>query len=124
MFKKIKYLLLLYVFPPIIALLVNFIRHTSSLEEINKDAALKAWEKDGNLIVCFWHGRLLMMPFIYKGGKGKVLISRHRDGEFIARVIRYFGLGSIRGSYKKGGITTSREVLTALKRGYDVGYYT
>ena len=31
-----------------------------------------------------------------------MLISRHRDGEFIARVVRYFGLGAVRGSYRKG----------------------
>ncbi|MCX8023431.1 MAG: DUF374 domain-containing protein [Syntrophorhabdaceae bacterium] len=61
-----------------------------------------------------------MMPYANLMGKGRVLISRHRDGEFIARVIRFFGLKAIRGSYKKGGISSTREIITGLKEGYDI----
>jgi lysophospholipid acyltransferase (LPLAT)-like uncharacterized protein len=79
------------------------------------------WDKGENSIVCFWHGRLLMMPFANRRGKGKVLISRHRDGEFIAKIMRYFGIGAVRGSYRKaGGISSLREIISDLKKGYDV----
>ena len=47
----------------------------------------------------------------------KVLISRHRDGEFIARIIGYFGIGTVRGSYRKGSVSSVREILTELKAG-------
>ena len=50
----------------------------------------------------------------------KVLISRHRDGEFIARVVRYFGLGAVRGSYGKRSVSSVREMLDELAQGTDI----
>jgi lysophospholipid acyltransferase (LPLAT)-like uncharacterized protein len=121
MSKQLKYFLLLYLLPPLIYVVISFIRMTSRISHVNKEAAHGIWDKGENAIVCFWHGRLLMMPFANKRGKGKVLISRHRDGEFIARVMKYFGLGSIRGSYRKeGSVSSLREIISDLKKGFDV----
>ncbi|MCS7281652.1 MAG: lysophospholipid acyltransferase family protein [Desulfobacterota bacterium] len=119
MFKKIKTFLLLYVFPPLTYVFLRILRKTISVIHVDRDYVLDLWQKT-NLIVCFWHGRLLMMPFAYEKKRGKVLISRHRDGEFIARVVKYFNLGTIRGSFKKGGISTSFELIRSLKDGYDI----
>lgn len=56
----------------------------------------------------FWHDRLAMMPFAKKHWWPKtrqtsVIISDHKDGEIITRVIKRFGIGAIRGSTSKGG---------------------
>lgn len=120
MFKNIKYFLMLNILPPVIYAFILFIKLTSRIEHINKTEIYEKCEKGENFIVCFWHGRLLMMPFANLRGRGKVLISRHRDGEFIARVIRFFGLGSIRGSYKKQTVSSLREIMSDLKSGFDV----
>ena len=81
-------------------------------------------------IVCFWHDRLAMMPFGWKGRKQKfqMLISAHRDGRFIADIIDYFGLSTIHGSAynhskgkNNGGSRAYRELLTALKNKQVVG---
>jgi len=61
-----------------------------------------------------------MMPFANIRGKSKVLISRHRDGEFIARIIKFFNIGTIRGSYRKKSISSIREIIDDLQRGFDV----
>lgn len=119
--KQLKYFLLLNILPPLIYIIISFIKGTSQIKHINSEPAHEMWDKGENSIVCFWHGRLLMMPFANRRGKGKVLISRHRDGEFIARVMKYFNLGSVRGSYRKeGGISSLREIISDLKKGYDV----
>jgi len=60
------------------------------------------------------------MPFANLRGKGKVLISRHRDGELIARVMNFFKLGTIRGSFRKGTVSSIREIMSDLRQGYDV----
>lgn len=84
---------------------------------------------DRGSIVVFWHGKLAMMSFIYdkfwkrKNGKkkgAKVIISDHKDGEFIVRVIEYFGIGTIRGSSSKGGARAISQALKELKNGVDV----
>jgi len=80
-------------------------------------------------IVAFWHGQHFMAPFIRRGPHhpAKVLISRHRDGEINARAARRLGVGAIRGSgahngelHRKGGAAAFREMLDALKKGYNV----
>ncbi len=121
MFKQVKYFLLLHILPPLIYVVISFIKMTSRISHEGNKAAHGLWDRGENSIVCFWHGRLLMMPFANRRGKGKVLISRHRDGEFIARVIKRFGLGAIRGSYRKaGGVSSLREIISDLKNGFDV----
>src|SRR4029079_4391141 len=56
------------------------------------------------LILGFWHGQHFMMPFIRKAEhRAKVLISRHRDGEFNAIAAERLGIGTVRGSGDHGG---------------------
>ncbi len=80
------------------------------------------WDGGENIIACFWHGRLLAMPFAYRGNRVKVLISRHTDGELIARVISYFGIGAVRGSAgKEGAFSSFREMIAELAAGTNIG---
>lgn len=69
----------------------------------------------------FWHGRMLMLPFIYPGKCLHILISTHRDGDIIANVMKGFGFNLVRGSSSKGGLSALREMVTLLKNGSDIG---
>jgi lysophospholipid acyltransferase (LPLAT)-like uncharacterized protein len=53
-----------------------------------------------------------MMPLAYPGKRAHVLISQHRDGELIHRIIARFDLRSVRGSptRRRIGISPSRRV--------------
>ncbi len=85
---------------------------------------------DMPLVIAMWHGQHFLAPFIKKRGKqlrGKVLISRHRDGEINAIAAENLGIGTIRGSgahngefQRKGGAAAFSEMLDALKEGYSV----
>jgi lysophospholipid acyltransferase (LPLAT)-like uncharacterized protein len=69
----------------------------------------------------FWHGRMLMLPFIYPGKRLNILISSHRDGEIIANVMKRFRFELVRGSSSKGGTAALREMVLLLKNGSDIG---
>ena len=80
-------------------------------------------------IFAFWHGQHLMTPFIKTKAsyRAKVLISRHRDGEFNAIAVERLGIGTIRGSgdhggafHRKGGVGAFREMLQALEENWNV----
>jgi lysophospholipid acyltransferase (LPLAT)-like uncharacterized protein len=80
-------------------------------------------------IFVFWHGQHFLTPFIKtkEGHRAKVLISRHRDGEFNAIVAERLGIGTIRGSgdhglafHRKGGVGAFKEMVRALEQGYNV----
>ncbi|MEN6617821.1 MAG: DUF374 domain-containing protein [Syntrophorhabdus sp.] len=118
--KKIKSLLMLHITPPVVYAFLFLLRMTIRIRHVNRPPDDK-WGKRINYLVCFWHSRLLMMPFAKKGGGGKVLISRHRDGEFIARIVHFFGIGTVRGSYRKeGSVSSLREILHDLKDNIDI----
>ena len=121
MFKDLKRLILIRVVPPLAYVLLSMLRMTLRIEHLNRDGIDRLWEQGGNAIVFFWHGRLLAMPFSYKRNRGKVLISRHRDGELIARVVKYFGIGAVRGSYRKeGSISSLRGMIKEIREGTDM----
>jgi hypothetical protein len=80
-------------------------------------------------IFAFWHGQHFMTPFIKtkESHRAKVLISRHRDGEFNAIAAERLGIATIRGSgdhggafHRKGGVGAFREMLQALDDNYNV----
>ncbi|QOZ31517.1 lysophospholipid acyltransferase family protein [Bradyrhizobium sp. CCBAU 53421] len=77
-------------------------------------------------IFVFWHGQHFMTPFIKTKDsyRAKVLISRHRDGEFNALAVERLGIGTIRGSgdhsgafHRKGGVGAFLEMVRALEDG-------
>jgi lysophospholipid acyltransferase (LPLAT)-like uncharacterized protein len=80
-------------------------------------------------IFAFWHGQHFLTPFIKSKEihRAKVLISRHRDGEFNAIAAERLGIGTIRGSgdhgsafHRKGGVGAFKEMVRALEQGYNV----
>jgi lysophospholipid acyltransferase (LPLAT)-like uncharacterized protein len=104
------------------ALYIRAVRATSSWRVINGAAAEAAWATGRPFILAFWHGRLLMMPYAWRRGIAmNMLISTHRDGELIAGTIRYFRLGSVRGSSRRDGAAALRAMLKALRAGECVG---
>ncbi len=110
------------VIPFIAYVVIRFIRFTMRIIFIN-DTVVRRWSEEGKqYILAFWHGRLLMMPYSYPGKKISVLISRHRDGELIARAVGYFGIHSSRGSTTRGGAMGLRQMLRAVKDGYDLAF--
>jgi hypothetical protein len=118
--KPVRSFLMSHIFPPLIFVFLCLLRSTLKIQQVNPEKVTNGWKKGDNFIFCFWHGRLLMMPFANLRGKGKVLISRHRDGELIARVMNFFKLGTIRGSFRKGTVSSIREIMSDLRQGYDV----
>jgi lysophospholipid acyltransferase (LPLAT)-like uncharacterized protein len=75
-------------------------------------------------IIAFWHGELLMQPFLYqkcrKAHKVAAMISDHGDGELIAKLIEYFGFSTVRGSSRKGAVKVLAAALKAIDKGYDL----
>ena len=86
-------------------------------------------EQDMPGIFAFWHGQHFLTPFIKTkdSHRAKVLISRHRDGEFNAIAAERLGIGTIRGSgdhgsafHRKGGVGAFKEMVRSLEQGYNI----
>ena len=120
--KRLKYAIVSGLLPPLAYPLILLLKTTFRVTHVNREQVAKLWQKGETAIVCFWHGRLItVLPFASRLTRFRVLISRHGDGEIVARISRYFGIGAVRGSYRKESVTSVREIIAALKNGTTVG---
>jgi len=101
---------------------IRLTRAATRLRYLNRGALESLRQCGEPCILAFWHGRLFLMPYCYPGREITILISEHRDGEYISRTMRRFGFATARGSTTRGGALGLREVLRALKQGGDAAF--
>ena len=101
---------------------IKFVSFTNSWSFINKKYVENLWKKNESFILCFWHGRLLMMPLSWnKKKKINVLISTHSDGQLLSKTVKHFNIETITGSSSKGGSEAIRNIIKSLKSGISIG---
>jgi len=77
--------------------------------------------KEGTpVIFVFWHGRLLPLIHVHRQQSTVVLVSEHRDGDYVARLIHHFGFGTVRGSSTRGGVRGLKGLIRAARTGRDL----
>ena len=111
------------------SLYVLFVYKTSTIDLKNRKNIDRLFKKNESFIYAFWHDQLLICPLTWQSEfEIKVLISKHRDGDIIARLISKLGFQSIRGSThksgktkNKGGLTSARQMIKSLKNGISIG---
>ncbi|MGB8274426.1 MAG: lysophospholipid acyltransferase family protein [Alphaproteobacteria bacterium] len=101
---------------------IRLVFATSRWRTVGAETPRPFWDGRRPFILCFWHGRLLMMPYCWdRRVPIHMLISRHRDGQIIARTVAHFGIDTVSGSSSKGGSTALRAMVRLLKSGHCVG---
>lgn len=117
--KKIKKYLQVTVIPYILYLFVRLIYFTNK-----KRFHFPLNIPQEPFIASFWHGHILMQPFVFRKIRGrdtfKAIISTHSDGESIAKMVEFLGVGSVRGSSSKGGAKALIGAIKELKDGTDI----
>ncbi|GAB4222705.1 MAG: hypothetical protein Kow0062_21190 [Acidobacteriota bacterium] len=113
---------LLILAPPLAAGLIRLVRRSVRLRVHNREVIERFAREDRRYIHVFWHAHLLLMVYSYVGPKLVFMISRHRDGELIARTVERFGYVPARGSSTRGGAAALREMMRAMRQGADIGF--
>ena len=81
----------------------------------------RTWVDGGRpAVYVLWHGRLLSCAYRYRRHRFGTLISRNRDGDYIAGVVRRWGFTVVRGSSSRGGSSALRRIVRMLKEGRSV----
>ena len=73
-------------------------------------------------IFAFWHSGLLSLTYAHRDRGAGVLVSRHRDGELISRVVQRLGFRTARGSSTRGGAEGLREMIAFADRGHILAF--
>lgn len=78
------------------------------------------WGSGRPVIFVTWHGRLLPLLHLYRGKGIVMLVSQHRDGEYLTRLAKGLGYDAVRGSSTRGGFPALREIVRRLRDGRSV----
>jgi lysophospholipid acyltransferase (LPLAT)-like uncharacterized protein len=69
-----------------------------------------------------WHDRVFLATYFFRGRGIVVMTSQSFDGEYIARFIRRFGFGAVRGSSTRGGVGALAELVRLSRAGCPAGF--
>ncbi|MCX5791726.1 MAG: lysophospholipid acyltransferase family protein [Elusimicrobia bacterium] len=77
---------------------------------------------DGTLpgIYTIWHRQEVLMIYLQRGRNLVGLVSKSKDGEYMARIMRRFGFSFVRGSTTSGGFLSLRSLIKAARGGFSL----
>jgi lysophospholipid acyltransferase (LPLAT)-like uncharacterized protein len=119
-FKTFRDNLLLFFVSSIGPIFIFWLGKTLRIKWVGEENLDSIRKNQGQVIYAFWHGRMLILSYSHRWQKIHVLISQHRDGELIARIIERLGFVSVRGSTTRGGTKAIFEMAEKGGSGYDV----
>lgn len=110
------------------SLVLRLLNATLRWEEWGFSDQEQYWVDGPPRVLVFWHGRQLLMPWIYLNHRRSpssrpisALISQHTDGRMIAKAMAFLGVRSIAGSSTRGGREALFELIRTLQRGEHIG---
>lgn len=118
--KRMVNWLKLTLLPPIGAWLIRLLGRVLRIRTEGAEGVDRLYQQGERVIIAFWHGRQLMMPLAYRGSQAHILISQHRDGELIQRIVARFGFQAVRGSTTRGGAQALRQLIRLGRSGVDL----
>ena len=120
MLKQVTNALKIAVVPPVGYHIIRLLGRTMTWHVEGSEQLTQRFAQGKRVILAFWHAQQLMMPLGFPGLEAHVLISQHRDGELIRRVIARFGLDAVRGSSTRGGAEAFRKLIRLGRSGYNL----
>jgi lysophospholipid acyltransferase (LPLAT)-like uncharacterized protein len=102
---------------------LRFVHRSTRWQRIGFEEAERLATTNGRTaaIACFWHGRMLMMPFARIPRYAyTMMISSHRDGRLIARAVGLLGIDTAAGSSTRGGTMATLACIERLRRGHAI----
>jgi lysophospholipid acyltransferase (LPLAT)-like uncharacterized protein len=73
-------------------------------------------------IYCLWHDRIFAGTYYLRGRGIVVITSQSLDGEYIARFLKRFGFGTVRGSSSRGGVKALVEMIRYMRQGLPMAF--
>jgi len=75
----------------------------------------------GPAVYALWHRQEVLMIWLHRGSGMCGMVSKSKDGEYMARILLGLGFNFLRGSSSSGGIMALRGLIKAARAGYSIG---
>lgn len=102
---------------PIGLLLVGLLARSWRVRVRNAEGWQRLRAENKPWVFALWHATLLPVAWRHSNEGVAVLVSQHRDGELIARVLAAWGNTTVRGSTTRGGSRALLAMIKELERG-------
>jgi lysophospholipid acyltransferase (LPLAT)-like uncharacterized protein len=105
---------------------IRFVILTGSMHSHLPPNSMPYFNNEHPAIFALWHSRIMLIqsldPYHIKRGGRRMhaLVSKHRDGRMIGRVLSHFGIKIIHGSTSKGGAAALRALVQDFRAGHNL----
>lgn len=96
---------------------LDALMRTTSVRTEGEENFRQFWREKRPVVFTLWHGRLLPCTYHHRHQDVVTLVSHHRDGEYITRLVQKWGYTAVRGSSSRGGLDALRELVRHLRGG-------
>ena len=104
-------------------LLVKTIASTYRIRILDAENETRTLGKYSSVVYASWHQRFFPGIAFFSTRKPiAIMISRSRDGEFIAKIVNILGWQSVRGSSTRGGFDALRKLKRLSVKGCKIGH--
>ncbi len=124
--RLLQHPIMLHILSGVLGAYMAFAGATIRWRHVNRAPAEAIWAAGTPTIVCLWHSRVILGFTAWTYARGakpiKVMSSKSRESEIIARGLQWVKVGTIRGSKNKPGknknaLGATREMLRYLREG-------
>lgn len=92
-------------------------RGWSDPDNENSQSFESQFEKMRRSVIAFWHDRILLTTFYFRGDDAAVMVSKSLDGEYMTRTAQRFGYGVVRGSSSRAGASALIKMIRLTSQG-------
>lgn len=110
----------------ICSLYLRVVYRTSIWKKVGFEIPETYLKNNKPFITCFWHGRLMMLPYAWPRRNNKkhpfyMLISGHPDGKLIAKTVQFLGIHTFEGSSTQAGAVALKNMVRLVRAKKTVG---
>jgi hypothetical protein len=102
-------------------LIVSIWSRSITIRFVNNETRKQLKAEGKGFIYAFWHGSLFLLLCANRGSGIIIPVSESRDGEIMARLLKRFGFGVVRGSTARNGDKALFRMVSALRKGETIG---
>ncbi len=118
--KKAKQNSLRFVGQMFLANIVTALCKSLKTIKVNDETIKKLDDENENYILAFWHGTMLLPWYLHGNPNFAALISKSKDGDLLAKILKHWNYKVVRGSSSTGGDIALAIMIDFAKNDYSV----
>jgi lysophospholipid acyltransferase (LPLAT)-like uncharacterized protein len=118
--KKAKQNSLRFIGQMFLANIVTALCKSLKIIKVNDEVIKKLNNENNNYILAFWHGTMLLPWYLHGNPNCAALISKSKDGDLLAKILKHWNYNVVRGSSSKDGGIALAIMIDFAKNDYSV----